>query len=164
MKRGRNIIYGIKKFRNSFLIAKKTDRWLPFFAAKTFGVNFLNSYSIIPLKIFQPGGSEGDIENGGDLEESDVEYDENGESSGVRRSVRSRHNTHRGRNPSNRSGAARPDQYRYTQIRILVFLLEKKYYSNKIKNSLYQMTFSFIIFSLAFQITPLMATSATNLH
>ena len=61
--------------------------------------------------MFQPGGSEGDLENGGDFEESDIEYDEHVEGSGGRRAARAR-NPSRRRGLSNRSGAAHPDRYR----------------------------------------------------
>ena len=63
------------------------------------------------MKYFQPGGSSGDLENGGDVEESDIEYDEPAEGNGSRRAARARHSRRRGL--SNRSGASHPDQYRY---------------------------------------------------
>ena len=89
-----------------------------------FDINFLNSYSIIPLKIFQPGGSEGDIENGGDLEESDIEYDEQVEGNGGRKTARARHPSRR-RGLSNRSGASHPDRYRYISSFYLNVLVQQ---------------------------------------
>ena len=71
--------------------------------------NFITTFKA--LKYFQPGGSSGDLENGGDVEESDIEYDEPAEGNGGRRAARARHSRRRGL--SNRSGASHPDQYRY---------------------------------------------------
>ena len=71
--------------------------------------NFITIFKA--LKYFQPGGSSGDLENGGDVEESDIEYDEPAEGNGGRRAARARHSRRRGL--SNRSGASHPDQYRY---------------------------------------------------
>ena len=62
--------------------------------------------------MFQPGGNEGDLENGGDFEESDIEYDEHVEGNGGRRRPRAAHPSRR-RGLSNRSGAAHSDRYRY---------------------------------------------------
>ena len=84
---------------------------------KTRRIYYLYLQSIIYYfckNLFQVGGSDGDIENGGDLEESDIEYDENVEGAGGRRPNRARHHSRRGRqSSSNRSGASNPDQYRY---------------------------------------------------
>merc|ERR1711902_40948 len=58
----------------------------------------------------KPGGSEGDLENGGDFEESDIEYDEHVEGNGNRRRPRAAHPSRR-RGLTNRSGAAHSDRY-----------------------------------------------------
>ena len=62
---------------------------------------------------FQARENDGYIENGGDLEESDIEYDHNNGGAGGKRSSGNRNHSRKGKRSTNRSGASGPDQFRY---------------------------------------------------
>ena len=65
------------------------------------------------LIFFQARENDGYIENGGDLEESDIEYDHNNGGAGGKRSSGNRNHSRKGKRSTNRSGASGPDQFRY---------------------------------------------------
>ena len=96
---------------------------------KTFIFHLLSSYQ----QNVVGGGSDGDLETG-DLEETDIEYDENvdgrGRGGGSRPTRANRHHQNRrGRLASNNrsASASQPDQYRYIRkTKIIIFFFVQR--------------------------------------
>ena len=112
---------------------------------------------------FQARENDGYIENGGDLEESDIEYDHNNGGAGGKRSSGNRNHSRKGKRSTNRPGASGPDQYRYDILR--TYHLSRHHflaYLYIFKKIIWQNTC--ISYCIAFQTILLTATIATSLH
>ena len=110
---------------------------------------------------FQARANDGYIENGGDLEESDIEYDHNNGGAGGKRSSGNRNHSRKGKRSTNRPGASGPDQYRYDILR-KYHLSRQHFFLYIFKEIIWHN--SCISYCIAFQTILLTATIATSLH
>ena len=111
---------------------------------------------------FQARENDGYIENGGDLEESDIEYDHNNGGAGGKRSSGNRNHSRKGKRSTNRPGASGPDQYRYDVLRKYHLSRQSFFYLYIFKRSFGRIRF--FSYCIAFQTILLTATIATSLH
>ena len=96
---------------------------------------------------FQARENDGYIENGGDLEESDIEYDHNNGGAGGKRSSGNRNHSRKGKRSTNRPGASGPDQYRYDVLR--KYHLSRQSFLYIFKRSFGRIRFFFLLYSLS---------------